>query len=580
MDIQPKNLTLDMLLERKLFEIPDYQRAYSWKQKHINDLFEDIKVLEAKENEKKHFMASIVCLKKGKPEILETVEYEKFDIVDGQQRITTLIILLKAISLKCQSGEATITDQEKKVGEELGKIIIKDDEKHVLLQTNHDSSLIFSRYLKTGIKPKIEEITNQHDDNLLKAFEECEKFVEDWHSSGKLIDLIKIVRNRLYFIFFEIPDESAVYTVFEVLNSRGLQVDWLDKCKSALMGIAYERINDEEQKRKTIGVLHDDWRNIYGIIGLTDDFNGDDLIQIASTLHVSSESKIKTAEDSLDYFKGECKGRPEKIKDVSKWILEVAIQLQSLYKNKKKSVLLKMGQARLLALALNMNKKIPSKVLEGLMRQWEIVTFRIFGLGDADARKKMKNYVNLAKQVFNNALSYKEIFEKLKELSIAEDDYGTNDFSIDEVVKKLKDIDCYSQWSEELRYFLYRYEISLGKEYDTKKYWEHLWEDPAKATIEHIMPQTRTKQWAGKTHGKHLEKETHRLGNLLLLPKEFNSEASNYSFREKKKVYKKVGFLMFNDVNKKNDWNPKAIEKRENDLINWAKTEFADLAKL
>ena len=59
--------------------------------------------------------------------------------------------------------------------------------------------------------------------------------------------MLRILRNRLGFIFYVLDDEGSVYTVFEVLNSRGLEVDWLDKSKSMLMGIAFEKFKGREQ---------------------------------------------------------------------------------------------------------------------------------------------------------------------------------------------------------------------------------------------------------------------------------------------------------------------------------------------
>jgi hypothetical protein len=52
--------------------------------------------------------------------------------------------------------------------------------------------------------------------------------------------LLRLVRNKLGFVVYDTDDNKIVYSVFEVLNSRGLDVEWLDKSKSALMGRAFE----------------------------------------------------------------------------------------------------------------------------------------------------------------------------------------------------------------------------------------------------------------------------------------------------------------------------------------------------
>ncbi|MGB3238802.1 MAG: DUF262 domain-containing protein [Geitlerinemataceae cyanobacterium] len=62
MSIRPENLTLDKLLQGRLFRIPDYQRAYSWETKQRKDLFGDIEKLARTQTDRRHFMSTVVCL--------------------------------------------------------------------------------------------------------------------------------------------------------------------------------------------------------------------------------------------------------------------------------------------------------------------------------------------------------------------------------------------------------------------------------------------------------------------------------------------------------------------------------------
>ena len=97
-DYQPKLLTFAQLLEKRLFRIPRYQRAYSWQSSQRRDMFKDIKELMLKSRDS-HFMATVVGLYQCKVPI-GSADYEKIEIVDGQQRLTTLVILLKIIAEK------------------------------------------------------------------------------------------------------------------------------------------------------------------------------------------------------------------------------------------------------------------------------------------------------------------------------------------------------------------------------------------------------------------------------------------------------------------------------------------------
>lgn len=260
--IQPQYLSLAKLFSGRLFRIPQYQRAYSWKSKQREDLFSDICKTHAKGVGGGHFMAATVCLRR-EMQTLGTDEYQVLEVVDGQQRMTTLVILLKAIALRLDRSERP----DARIGEELDELLVKAEaDALLLLQTNHDSSHHFAKYLRTGVHGPSAGASTLADRELLKAIEDCEQFVEKWTLTGPLSALVALLKNRLYFLLHEINDEQSVYTVFEVLNSRGLDVSWLDRLKSILMGAAFEL--DGANKAEVIRELHTVWRDIF--MGVSD----------------------------------------------------------------------------------------------------------------------------------------------------------------------------------------------------------------------------------------------------------------------------------------------------------------------
>ena len=95
---QPVYLPLVDLLKNRLFRIPRYQRTYSWKYKHRSDMFKDIRELKD-DPDAVHFMATVVGLCRKTVTIgtekIRTNKYQVIDVVDGQQRLTTLVLLLK-----------------------------------------------------------------------------------------------------------------------------------------------------------------------------------------------------------------------------------------------------------------------------------------------------------------------------------------------------------------------------------------------------------------------------------------------------------------------------------------------------
>ena len=187
-DINPQYVTLANLLQGRLFRIPQYQRAYSWQRKQREDLFSDIQRIHGEDEDRYHFMATIVGLRRQKQTIITTV-HQVVDIVDGQQRLTTLIMLLKAVSEAFDASDKV----QKKICSELNELLVKDDRATLLLlQTNHDSSDYFAEYLRGGTHPPKTSAKTIADREILSAMEECKQFVENWQSNNgnSLVELV------------------------------------------------------------------------------------------------------------------------------------------------------------------------------------------------------------------------------------------------------------------------------------------------------------------------------------------------------------------------------------------------------
>jgi hypothetical protein len=560
MSIKPDYLTLDSLLQKRLFRIPDYQRAYSWETKQREDLFGDIRKLEPYKD-RHHFMATIVCLNTNERKEVGADEFGVFNIVDGQQRLTTLIILLKALAKALSTSE---DDDEKIEAKKLNELLVKRDKRLILLQTNHDSSLIFYNYLKCRTIPDEKTVKTLAERNLVRAINECESFAQGWDKGP--LSLLKIIKNRLDFIFYVLEDEGSVYTIFEVLNSRGLDVDWLDKCKSMLMGIAFEKLKPDVGA-EYIKELHKCWTNIYRTIGLRK-VPGHEILRFAATLkHPELQNRIVTAENAMEFFRDYCEQNPIAVLEVSQEFLRIAEKLEQLYENPRLRAVTDIIQARLLAVAIMLNESLNGQEQKQVLEQWERVTFRIFGLFRKDARTKVGDYARLSYRVHNSKMSSKDIIAEIISLG--------GDHPISEAIRQLHGEDCYDGWENDLRYFFYRYEEYLaGRQGSTisKEIWEQIWRVSPTRTVEHIHPRNPSPAWRGKLGRRNdqFEKNVNRLGNLMLLPPDINSQAGARSFKEKKSIYKKNYLRLMDEILAEPDWNKKTIEEREKRLLAWA----------
>ena len=260
------------LFADRVFRIPHYQRFYSWQKRQRDDLFSDLKKLAAGNEDQHHFMATIVCHKTAETKAVGTAQCRVFDVVDGQQRLTTLILLLKCIEL------ALPEDSEDR--KDLARILVKRDGHLILLQTNNSNEYIFNRFIREGIEPTAVHIQTHSDRNLGNAIRDCRKFVEDWKSKkNDVLSLMRLLLHRLGFVVYDTEDSRVVYTIFEVLNSRGLAVDWLDKSKSVLMGRMYELSTSSTATEAEIATLQDIWSQIYREIA-KEDIPGDETLEL------------------------------------------------------------------------------------------------------------------------------------------------------------------------------------------------------------------------------------------------------------------------------------------------------------
>ena len=555
--IQPQYLTLSKLLDGRLFRIPEYQRAYSWTSRQRDDLFADIEKTHAKGPEDGHFMAVLVCLRREK-QILGADEFHVTEIVDGQQRLTTLIILLNTIRLALNAENKA----EAKLAIQLADLLVKvEGDELLLLQTNQDSSRHFATFLRSGTFQCSSNAKTLADREILKAIENCGEFVSKWTDRGETLSaLLTLLKNRLFFLLHEIDDEKVVYTVFEVLNSRGLPVSSLDRLKSILMGAAFELKG--ANKAGLIKDLHTTWRQIYSVIGIRQGQNTEAL-RFAATLRLPDRpNRLLGEQDSVELMRSLGNGA-KNIRAVGDWLLRVTSACDTVMANPRLNAVTDISQARLLATAIHLRDDIRQLDRLRLLSRWEKVSFRIYGMLGYDTRTRVGDYVRLAWQVTNEALTVKEIDAAIQEIG--------SEFPIEDAVKALRKSNCYEGWEVELRYFMFRYEEHLVMQqgrHISNEMWEWIWMVSPSDSIEHIQPKSKS-----------TERDKHRLGNLVLLSPGLNSKLQDNKPSIKVEEYRNTGLLIAAEVADIIDdvgWNAKAIETREELLLAWAEMEWAD----
>ena len=195
----------ELFKDNRQYVIPEYQRGYSWETRHREDLLDDIERVYKSDRDYKHFTGTIVAAGNGAD--------SKYEIVDGQQRMTSLFLLSKILN-----------DHLDHKG--LRKITAIENKKLCLNKETHD---YFYKLVYDGTD---DDPGNKSQLNLLNAREEFKGWVSS--HKGKLSEFANIVLNQLGFLLYEPKASKEMGIMFEVINNRGKPLSQLEKVKNYL----------------------------------------------------------------------------------------------------------------------------------------------------------------------------------------------------------------------------------------------------------------------------------------------------------------------------------------------------------
>ncbi|WP_097719921.1 DUF262 domain-containing protein [Helicobacter pylori] len=240
--MNPTKSTINDFFSRTstIFSIPVYQRNYTWEEKNCEKLLQDI--ISISQNKKTHFMGSITYILHHIDDEKSLRQLQEFVIIDGQQRITTLMLLLKAIETKIQDEgiKKEIDILLNLTGQKLRlKPIKRDKEAFELVMQNRSHEL-------QGVS---------HIRNNYKFFT---KELENYLSKGYRIEVIYGAFLRLEIVAIGLdPREDDPQVVFESINATGVQLKGLDLIRNYLM--MGENSDNQNRLYNTYWVPLEDW---------------------------------------------------------------------------------------------------------------------------------------------------------------------------------------------------------------------------------------------------------------------------------------------------------------------------------
>ncbi|MFK7900844.1 MAG: DUF262 domain-containing protein [Cyclobacteriaceae bacterium] len=541
----------DIIGNGKTYNVPPYQRDYSWKKDQWEDLWNDIIGINTTRNV--HYMGSIV---------LQNMGDKKYHVIDGQQRFSTLTLIVLAIIKKLNSlieQEIEIENNQERVSLLLKKYIGDKDPGSLTysskLQLNENNNSFFQSNVLVFRNPTNVNTLQDSDKQIWNAFNYYVSRVNDFfkeEEDGEKITnfLNKLIAERLMFIQIVVEDELSAYTVFETLNSRGVGLTVTDLLKNYLFSIS-SKVDLPHIKNK--------WKKIVDVIGL-DSFpaflrhywiSKNKLIRQEYLFRAIKESIVDSP--SVILLLDSLEENALLYKALSNYSDSFWGGHKEIRKRVKELTLFKEKQAYpiLIAAYNNLDQEDFSRVLKLV----SIITFRYTIIAKLHTNLKEDIYNKAAIQISKKeAINIGQIAELVKTLYPSDNDFK-NDFASKSLSTK--------RGKKIVRYILFGLENHLSH---TDSDYE---ENPG--TIEHVLPENGNDNYLADFPQAIHESIVYRLGNYTILEGDKNRECEILPFEDKKAIYATSQYQLSKEI-RSNSWTPNSIDLRQERLANYAST--------
>ena len=543
----------------KRFVIPVYQRKYSWKEENCVQLFEDLKkVIRYKQDS--HFFGSLVS---SGALCGSTMEYY---IIDGQQRLTTVTLLLLAIRNMILEGK--IQPKKKSLGDEINERFLvskwaEEEDKIKLRPVDSDRSAL--RKLFSADEQEYEPFSQL----TLNYRYFCRELQKGEVTADELFEAV----SKLEIISISLEQGDNAQLIFESLNSTGLALEEGDKIRNyVLMGLSPSEQSNYYRKYWT--KIEKCTRN--DVSGFVRDYLSIKQQKTPNISRVYMTFKAYAQEE-------EESGRTMEnlLEDMLRYarLYEKLLTCSSGLKNKQlDDCLFRMKQLEIVVtrpflmevLRLNEDGKIST---DDVLKVFLIVESYLFrrNICEVPTNALNKIFVSLNREILRYDNTADRYVDKLVFALRSKRD--SSRFPDDEeFAQALSNKQIYRMSGKYKAYLFERFE-NYGT-VESKDVYTHL--DNNVYTIEHIMPQHLTPAWReslGPDAEEIHETWQHRLANLTLTG--YNPSLSNKSFQEKRDAekggYRNSGLRMNQKISQKESWGLPELEERNEEMISRAK---------
>lgn len=580
--MQTRTEHVESLLTDGVFDIPEYQRSYSWGDRQLGELLDDIRYLP---KDRTHFFGNIIL--KQKDERYTTASGRRLDaynVVDGQQRLTTALILLDVARQLDPDVETSLQESH--------AVRVPNDRPRLLPQ---DQDQEFFRDGVLGESSLTADTPSQT--RLAQASEYLRDKLEMLQSDTEVSRLT----NRLLYDFeinvVEVGDDSEAASIFESINDRGKPLSSLEKTKSFLMYMDDRAAVDRSLRNE----INDRFGGIYRELFVLEeghdrvhDFDEDSLQQFHWGLYDGYDSdeyfnSLDTLKQRLyeTYRDGDHDRVDEIIDDYTASLRESSIAFASLFhpeswdsKRVRKRLfrLLTLGRVAnvlpvLMAAQLEFGTDEPDRMAK-IVEKCETLVFRVYAIDGRRSDTGRSRLVSLANNIYSDPeYGYEDTITRLDEITRI----YTDDARFE---RDLRESGLYkSVSSRDIRYLLYFYGQHLeaeAEEFVIKDLEQIL---STEFQVEHILAQALQEDDIPENLEGVFEDHVHRLGNLTIAGRYWNSTYGDLPFADKKRVpedgdrekaYANSSLKVQRDLADFSKFDRETIEQREEDIVSFA----------
>lgn len=539
------------------YRIPRFQRDYSWSEDEWEDLWLDILGTVKDGGEPAHYMGYLV---------LQSVDEKTFDVIDGQQRLTTLsLIVISALKnlqrlveeKKDPENNARRLEQMRQTYIGYLDPITLVPRSKLTLNRNND------RYFQTYIVP-MERLPQRgfkaSEHQLRKSFEWFEKRVREQLKSvpgdeGKAIaTLVETMSDRLFFTVITVTDELNAYKVFETLNARGVRLSSTDLLKNYLFSVLHREGQHEHEMKN----LEDRWEGMVGRLG-SESFP--DFLRI----HWNSRKSLVRQTELFKVIREQVQNREQAFaliremeEDVDTYLAVTDPENSGWSPDLKRlaTSLRTFNVRQPYSMLLAARRKFHDADFESIFRACVVASLRWNVIANLGTSEQESTYSKMAISISKGDLpTAQRVIAALAPIYLSD-----SAFKAAFAEKTIRTTDARNR--RVVRYILCAIEKHLsGTDHDFAS---------QSFNIEHILPQSAETGW-DQFSDEQADAMVFRLGNMTLMGVGSNSDCGNDSFAVKKPHYAGSVFSITKKVAEDNaDWTPERIAARQDWMANQA----------